>query len=218
MSDLKVCQASNDGNHIGYHEDLEGINEWPMSKNWPDGEVSYRLNNHSMDFLDKWQIRAVVIALRTWQLRINKLKFRRERNPDAHVDINISFEGLDKFSSTNIFAHAYYPGQGEVSGDCEINDETWDWRPGVHLSDLAKPPLVPIMIHEMGHSLGLSHDTTVGAMGREIMYPSYNMGAKQTTLGPNDISRIQSRYGTRNISQRILDYFANRRRAGWDFR
>jgi len=211
------CEAVQDGNKIGYKENIEGLTEWPMSKNWPDGEVSYRLNNHSSDFIEDWQTRAIVVAFRTWQLRINRLKLRRERNPDAHVDMNISWEMLDKFSGRNVFAHAWFPGQGEISGDVEINDEAWMWQPGVHLSDMARPPLVPIMIHEIGHSLGLRHDTLGSSMNTEIMYPSYNMGRKQTTLGPRDIKRIQERYGTRNLSQRILDYFANRRRAGWDF-
>ncbi len=220
MNDLIKCEAQVSGltEGIGYKDNIEGINEWPLSKNWPDGEVSYRLNNHSTDFIEKWQQKAVIVAFRTWQWRLDRLKLRRERNPDAHVDINVSFEMQDKFASKNVFAHAYYPGQGEISGDCEINDEGWDWRPGVHLSDLSRPPLVPILIHEFGHSLGLVHDTVSSSMNTEIMYPSYNMGAKRTSLGPRDVSRMQARYGARNLSQHIIDYFRNRRSLGWDFR
>ena len=188
------------------------IQEWPHS--WPDGEVSYRLNSYSTDFSDRDQLRAVTIALRTWQLRINKLRFRRERNIDVTVDFEVSFEPTDHLSSGNVFAHAYFPGQGEISGDVHINDGSWDWVSGVHLNDLAHPPLVPIMIHEFGHSLGLRHDT---ATMDSIMYPSFNMGTRKTNLGERDIFRIQERYGARNLSQRILDYFMRRRERGWDF-
>jgi hypothetical protein len=49
------------------------------------------------------------------------------------------------------------------------------------------------------------------------MYPSFNLGKKKNRLHERDIQRIQERYGARTISQRMLDYFQNRRDAGWDF-
>lgn len=205
------CEAHKD-TEIMFKENIEGINEWPH--NWPDGTLTYRLNNFSEDFAYSWQTRAVVVALRTWQLRINKLKFRRERNPTAHVDADVWFRPAEDFSSPNVFAHAWYPGQGEVSGDCEIND-SWDWVPGVHLSQMNKPPLVPILVHEFGHSMiGLRHDSTDS---RQIMYPSFNIGSKKTTLGDRDIFRAQERLGARSLPQHILDYFARRRATNWDF-
>jgi len=162
----------------------------------------------------KWQIRAVTASLQFWQRRISKLKFRRERNPDSHVDFDMWWRPLEEFRSANVFAHAYFPGQGRVSGDVEIND-SWEWVPGVHLQDLAHPPLVPVMIHEFGHSLGLRHDTT----DRDsIMYPSFNLGQKKTKLGPRDVQRIQERYGTRTISQRFIDMFIRRAQRGTGFR
>lgn len=195
---------------------IEGIDEWPHS--WPAGEISYRLSNRSADMENSWQVRAITVALRTWKLRINKIYFRRERNPDAHVDFNVKFSGRNHFTSDNVLAHAWFPGQGDISGDVEINDDSWEWVPGVHMMDLASPPLVPIMIHEFGHSLGLRHDTLTSSQHTEIMYPSFNFGRQKTGLGPNDVSRIQSRYGARNLSQRILDYFLARRIRGSDFR
>ena len=215
MRDPKLvrCECESHNNQaILFKENIEGINEWPH--NWPDGTLTYRLNNFSEDFAYSWQTRAIVVALRTWQLRIKKLKFRRERNPTAHVDANVWFKGPEEFSSPNVFAHAWYPGQGEVSGDCEIND-SWDWVPGVHLSGMNKPPLVPIMVHEFGHSMiGLRHDPTDN---RQIMYPSFSIGSKKTTLGDRDIFRAQERLGARSLPQHILDYFARRRATNWDF-
>lgn len=116
-----------------------------------------------------------------------------------------------------VLAHAYFPGQGDISGDCHINDE-WDYVANTNFQDLAHPPLVPILIHEFGHCLGLRHDTLLDSQNREIMYPSFNLGRKKWTLGPNDVVRIQERYGPRTLSQRIIDYFALRRFRGSDFR
>jgi len=107
--------------------------------------------------------------------------------------------------------HAVYPGQS-VSY-IEINDG-WDWVTNTHVSDLGHPPLVPVLIHEVGHILGLVHDTS---SMKEIMYPSFNLGAKKNELGIRDVDRIQWLYGVRNLPQRIIDYFRRRRQAGWDF-
>ncbi|MDH3313180.1 MAG: matrixin family metalloprotease [Nitrosopumilus sp.] len=196
-----------------FTENIEGIDEWPHS--WPEGEISYRLNNKTKDVLkERLQHKAVTVSLRAWQLRIRKLKFRRERTPGASVDFNVSFEPLSHFDNMKgVLAHAYFPGQGDISGDCHINDE-WNWTTHSALQKLSTPPLVPVLIHEFGHSLGLRHDTT--AMD-SIMYPSFDLGKKKNSLHPRDVARIQERYGARTISQRIIDYFRNRRDMGWDF-
>lgn len=218
MIDHSKCSALGNipAKQIDFKENIEDLLEWPMSKNWPDGEIRYRLNNYTNDILQSWQERAVTVALRAWQLRITKLKFRRERNRDTSVDFDVIFEPPEHFSTKNVLAHAYFPGQGDISGDCHINDG-WDWQPGVHLSDLARPPLVPVLIHEFGHSLGLRHDTNSNSSGREMMYPSINFGKPTNKLGPRDIQRIQSRYGIRNLPNWIIRYFQNRRNLGWDF-
>ena len=49
------------------------------------------------------------------------------------------------------------------------------------------------------------------------MYPSFNLGIKKNKLHIRDIQRIQSRYGARKISQRLIDYFQRRRDMAWDF-
>lgn len=188
--------------------------EWPH--NWPSGTITYRLNNTTFDIENKkHQIRAVTVAFRVWQLRIKNLRFKRERDPNKPVDMNISFENLAHFDGRKgVLAHAYYPGQGDKSGDVHINDN-WEWVPSVMWSRLSKPPLVPILIHEIGHGLGLKHDTRTMD---SIMYPSFDLGKKKNTLHKYDIDRIQSRYGKRGLSQRIIDYFIKRRTLGYDYR
>jgi hypothetical protein len=208
------CEASQAVNKIAFSEDIEGIDEWKHS--WPKGEISYRLNNETADITNsRHQRRAVTIALRAWQLYIKDLKFRREYNNDTTVDFNVSFEGLDHFDGRKgVFAHAYFPGQGDISGDCHINDE-WQWVTSSKLQTMGKPPLVPILIHEFGHSIGLRHDT---AVREAIMYPYFDMGATKNQLHQRDITRAQTRYGKRTLSQRILNYFSNRRNQAWDFK
>lgn len=206
------CEATSESG-ILFSENIQGIDEWPHS--WPKGEISYRLNNLTKDITKEWwQHRSVTVALRTWQLRIKDLRFRRERNPNVSVDFDVSFAPLENFGNKkSVLAHAYFPGQGKISGDCEINDD-WDWVTSSKYQTLAKPPLIPILIHEFGHSLGLRHDTLDK---NSIMWPSFDLGKKKNRLGPNDIIRIQERYGKRSLPQRIIDYFQRRRDMAWDF-
>ena len=190
------------------------IDEWPHS--WPNGEITYRLNNLTSDIVSRRnQIRAVTVAFRAWQLRVKNIRFRRVYDSFSYVDINISFQPLSKFNNMkSVLGLAYFPGQGNISGDIEINDE-WDWVPSAKWQTLAKPPLVAVLIHEIGHSLGLRHDTS---NNQAIMYPSFDLGKPKNHLHENDITRIQNRYGKRTISQRLIDYFKNRRLKGYDFK
>ncbi len=198
---------------LKFTDNIEGKKEWPHS--WPHGKLTYRLNNYTKDIeKQKHQTKAVTVAFRAWQLRMGKLKFRRERDPDATVDIDISFQPQAKFASKGVLAHAVYPGQGKESGDIEINDE-WNWVTSSKYQLLSTPPLVPILIHEIGHSLGLTHDNL---NMESIMYPSFNLGKTKNTLHENDVFRIQGRYGERNLPQRVIDYFRRRRNRASDFR
>lgn len=193
----------------------ERIKEWPHS--WPHGELSYRLNNYTKDIVkERWQTRSVVVALRCWQLRFSKLRFRRERNPDTHVDINVSFEDLDHFDGRKgVLAHAFFPGQGDISGDVHINDE-WNWVARYQNQTMGKPPLLPILIHEFGHSIGLRHDPFDKT---DIMYPSFDLGGpRKFRIGNRSVKRAQERYGRRILASWIIAYFQRRRMESRDFR
>lgn len=187
-------------------------NEWPYS--WNHSPVTYRLNNKTLDISKRQhQERAVTVAFRTWQLHTN-LKFKRVYDSFEKVDINISFQPLSSFDNRKgVLAHAAYPGQGEASGDIEINDE-WNWTLDSRDMTLSRPPLVPVLVHEIGHSIGLKHDTRTMD---SIMYPSFDLGKVKNKLHEYDISRAQSRYGKRSLSQRILSYFDKRTDEGFDF-
>jgi hypothetical protein len=56
-----MCEANTRLSDIKFKENIEGIDEWPHS--FPDGEISYRLNNFSGDLREDWQTKAVTVAL-----------------------------------------------------------------------------------------------------------------------------------------------------------
>ena len=76
--------------------------------------------------------------------------------------------------------------------------------------------LYAVLIHELGHTLGLKHDVTGAGDGEDVMDPYYSV--ENLDLSDRDIYRIRIKYGQRvwdrfsfyNIIKRFL-YLAVRR-------
>jgi len=103
-------------------------------------------------------------------------------------DIRIGAIAFDGVSGT--LAHAFQPGTesfaadgSTILGDMHIDDEE-NWGDGTD----GTLSLASVILHELGHSLGLGHSTDPGA----IMRLNYS---GQLELGADDIAGIQSIYG-----------------------
>lgn len=207
-------------------QEYPDIKEWEHKWSPSKGIVSWVVENKSDDKqIQGWEERAVAIALRTWGLRITDIKFRKLsiRKDPIEADIIVRFDSPDtnKYfkDRPTVLAYAYFPGQGKVSGDVTFNDAyIWskDGKPiNAHLIDpenygpdttstFKTYNIIQTLIHELGHSLGLRHNTECQDC---IMYPYYN---GYVTLHSNDVKRIQSFYGKRHLSTWILEYFRKR--------
>lgn len=100
-------------------------------------------------------------------------------------DIRIGAINIDGPYTT--LAHAFQPGTeaifgagGTIAGDIHL-DSSDDW---VNNFDLPT-----VLLHELGHSLGLAHSDDITA----VMYPYY--GGPNLTLSADDIAGIQAIYG-----------------------
>jgi predicted Zn-dependent protease len=113
------------------------------------------------------------------------------------VDICISFEkqvheGCVPFDGKGgILAHAFGPGFGQQkSGNVHLDvDESWN-----------KNRLFSVLVHEIGHSLGIGHSNVTSA----IMYPFLNLVS--CTLNEDDILAIQYLYG-KNGAKKLYNIF-----------
>ena len=154
---------------------------------WDTTSLTYRINDRTPDLAPSVTNIAIAEAFKLWRDKC-RLEFIEVTGPS---DIEIRFatgehgDGIPFDGPSGVLAHAFFPGQGAISGDAHFDEgETWT-NSGNGID------LVTVAAHEFGHSLGLAHSTTAGA----LMYPFYS--GPHRFLSPDDIGGIQALYGVR---------------------
>ena len=158
---------------------------------WDTNPLTYRINNFTPDVGQAATRTAIIEAFRLWR---DKCRLEFVDAGTAPADIEIRFasgehgDGVPFDGPGSVLAHAFFPNPGSaISGDAHFDEgETWS----VNGNGI---DLVTVAAHEFGHSLGLAHSTTPGA----LMAPFYS--------GPNvpqadDIGGIQALYGVRVVT------------------
>jgi hypothetical protein len=110
----------------------------------------------------------------------------------ATGDIRIAAHTFDGASGT--LAHAYYPPPNgtTAAGDLHFDlAEAWSCAAGAGVIDIGI-----VAMHEIGHSLGLTHEDRVGRTA--LMNPFYNPSVASGLLA-DDINGIENIYGTRPV-------------------
>lgn len=121
------------------------------------------------------------------------IRFTQTGNPQATRNLNFMF-GASGHGDTHPFdgpgrvlGHSFYPAgvnAEPIAGDVHLDDdESWQTR--------MNPDLYSILLHEVGHALGLGHADRPGA----VMYPYYSRLAKG--LQQDDIDALKRLYPAR---------------------
>ncbi|MQM14101.1 hypothetical protein Taro_047030 [Colocasia esculenta] len=115
----------------------------------------------------------------------------------ASADISISFfrgnhgDGAAFDGMGGVLAHAFAPTNGRLHVDV---DEHWVVQGDVTTSSSPNAmDLESVMVHEIGHILGLGHSDVRGA----IMYPSIAARTRKVALTNDDVWGIQNLYGSK---------------------
>jgi hypothetical protein len=178
--------------------DAAGVSSLGVQGNrWTVTDLRYGFQNFSPDLSEAETRIAIRSALSLWS-EVTPLTFREvpvNESPEIVIRFVAGDHGDDNpFDGVGgVLAHAFYPPPygGEIAGDAHFDEaETWAVTlpiPGERFD------LVMLAAHEFGHSLGLTHSTASGA----IMRPSFSGGSGQRFLDQDDISNIQSVYGSR---------------------
>ncbi|XP_035697730.1 matrix metalloproteinase-16-like [Branchiostoma floridae] len=170
-------------------------NPRPLDVRWHKTDLSYRISYYTADLTREEVDTAIADAFSVWE-SVSSLRFIRTF---GHPDIDLSFVYGEHFGDAEPFdgpssgtgggnlAHAFPPDiESELRGDVHFDDaEKWtmDKTEGINLFQLA--------VHEIGHSLGLSHSR----QHNSVMYPYYLGLRRHFRLHRDDIRDIQQLYG-----------------------
>ena len=203
--------ARNESN--GKVEFMAEQTEWDGK--WDNDVLYYDVEYHeSLKLISKRQLkRAVNLAISTWNFEI-PTKFKSAWNTKADIEIRFRTKDEDNYfkEKPSVLAYAYFPNQGSVSGQVVFNASyIWDLKgKGIRGDKAIEKGLVEnaypdnilktyniyaVLIHELGHTLGLKHDVTGAKDGSDVMDPYYSVD--NLDLSDRDIYRIRVKYGQR---------------------
>lgn len=182
---------------VEHKNNIQTQEEW--TRPWTKTTLTYSIVSGTEDLpKTSKEFKALGIALTLWGTEI-ALKFKRVK-PDENPDIRISFEKSDVNTTfrerPSVLAYAYLPGQGKNSGVVVFNEDR-DWTLSETIVNGKKTfSLYHVMIHELGHTLGLLHDEQSSTW--DVMDPYYNPSVE--TPSSNDIARIRKIYPKRDFT------------------
>jgi len=171
---------------------------------WKQKILTYDFQNYSSLGKEKTS-NEVENAFSVWE-NVCNLKFQRvfdgsqvmniaflTDDEKQNAEINCPYKLNNKKSGT--LAHGFYPGDSTLSGDLHFDNERWSDQKTV--SGDGKFNLFSIAVHEIGHCIGLFHNSVdKDSVMQPIYKPGFSAENKNEILSEYDIKTVQEMYGT----------------------
>lgn len=213
------CSLHNGLKKVDFVEDLEGQEEWPGK--WDKLVIYYDVLDECRTLSNRLVRKALNYAMTTWDIEVDvtfkplwfeQIKFR----PDITIEFKSSDEDNYFKEKPSVLAYAYFPSQGSVDGKVVFNDDyiwSMDGKPiksskaleNGWIENYTNPDsllktynIIHVLIHELGHSLGLKHDVSGNRDGSDVMDAYYS---NLLELSERDILRIVLKYPRRIFSR-----------------
>ncbi len=224
-----ICELFDNGKFDEIVQD-----EWPSV--WSENTLYYNILDRcrTMNFYDLR--RALNTAMTTWDFEV-AVHFKPSWAYNEPADLKIFFKSSEEDELFNrkpsVLAYAYFPGQGNLDGIIVFNDDyIWtlngksikakDAYDKGWIDKFVDPDnqirtynLIQVLMHELGHSLGLKHDVSGNNDGSDVMDAFYD--GTRHDLSERDIYRIRLKYPIRIFSRwlwygRLKRWLAARKR------
>ena len=194
------------------------LGSYSLRGRWQKSDLTYHIASFSPDLNVKTQRGVISRAFQAWA-DVARLNFN-EVDSAQEADMVLGFgtgrhcglyeiigeqcpaepaERTWRFSGPgDVLAHCYFPltANSQKAGDCHFDDgETWSGTDRDTRSHVVR--LLETAIHEIGHGLGIDHNSRIKAA---IMYPDYDPFEVKVRLSQDDIDAIQRLYGARDGS------------------
>lgn len=171
---------------VAHYSYFPGSPRWPYGQNEltysfaPENQLDDTVKSVFRRAFDRWSAVTTLTFLQT--------------DSNGRADIRIGFyngdhgdgEPFDGVLGT--LAHAFSPTSGRLHLD---GAENWVIN-GEDLKSVSAVDLESVVVHEIGHLLGLGHSSVEDA----VMFPSIPSGERKVQLADDDVEGIQSLYGS----------------------
>ncbi|XP_051169805.1 matrix metalloproteinase-17-like [Leptopilina boulardi] len=163
------------------------------SEGWRKRVITYYIANWSPKLKQESVIKEMERAFKAWT-DYSRLNFQNVNDPNADIIISFSQgshgDGYPFDGPGNILAHAFFPYEmNSFGGDIHFDDDE-KWEINSFDSQEEGTDFFSVAVHELGHSLGLSHST----IPTSIMFPYYKGYTSGFQLDYDDLLGLYDLY------------------------